>query len=143
MKRILFSLLVLLGFISFHLACSNDVDINREKFDLNDTIEVSQNSLWVNDKYDVSIRIDSILSDSRCPMDAICIWAGNAEVRFAFSSSGQNALITLNTHGGVNFPSDTQVFGYNVELVELSPYPVSIHRITQKEYQAKVLLSRD
>ena len=35
-----------------------------------------------------AVRFDGVFADSRCPGDAICVWAGDATVRFVVLTSG-------------------------------------------------------
>lgn len=57
-------------------------------------------------------------TDSRCPINTDCIWAGEASVYLQAKSNGQTASFVLNGLG-----SDTTLFGYQIELVDLLPYP--------------------
>lgn len=71
----------------------------------------------------ISLRFDSILSDSRCPLNVNCIWAGNAAVQFTFTKSGIKNTLILNTLGSTYFPKDTLISGYQIRLLEFLPYP--------------------
>lgn len=63
----------------------------------------------------VTISPQEVISDSRCPIDAQCVWAGTVEVR--------TVLATQVAHGEhVLRLGDPQVFGdYSVTLVEVLP----------------------
>lgn len=77
----------------------------------------------------VSVTPQEIISDSRCPMDAVCIWAGTVSVRVV--------LATQVSHGEHVFAINEPIrFGeYTVILKEVSPYPKSSQTITQSEYR--------
>ncbi len=65
----------------------------------------------------LSVRFDSIVSDSRCAPNMLCVWEGDAEISLTLSSDSGSGSITL--HTSPMFTQDTTYFGYSVELVEL------------------------
>lgn len=124
--------------------CSKDNELTGDStFKLNDTIELAINKSAINNEEQLTISIDSVLSDSRCPSDVVCVWEGNAEVRFLLNNDDKKTKFILNSHGGDNYPSDTVVAGYNIELVELRPYPVSTSKISNSEYVADLLIKKE
>ncbi|MBN2263032.1 MAG: hypothetical protein JW735_08970, partial [Prolixibacteraceae bacterium] len=53
-----------------------------------------------------SFSFDELMEDSRCPMNANCVWEGNAKIRLSLKSSDdQEHSIELNTNS--NFTIDT------------------------------------
>ena len=119
--------------------CENH-DEQISTFSLNDTTELLMHETIFNYESQISISMDSVLSDSRCPMDVICFWAGNAEVRFTFSHKKQDTVFNLNTHGGSHFRSDSSINGFNIRLLELFPYPETTNDIHQTDYYAKIIV---
>lgn len=82
------------------------------------------------------LQFDSVLTDSRCPMGALCVWEGMAAARFRILPTAKDTLsITLNIRGYTtradstrHLPLDT--LGYRFTLLQLDPYPkigVPIH----------------
>jgi len=66
------------------------------------------------------------LNDSRCPINADCVWQGVAIAKFTLKADGTQHQITLATTKIAGFPStDTTVSGYNVKLLNVTPYPGS------------------
>ncbi len=68
---------------------------------------------------DISITPIKIISDSRCPLDVQCIWAGTVEVQAQVESSIENReyIFKLNEH---------QTFGdYLITLIEFAPAKTS------------------
>jgi hypothetical protein len=57
-------------------------------------------------------------NDSRCPNNANCVWAGEAEVFLKATSGNESVDFSLKGLG-----SDTVLFGHNIEFVDLLPYP--------------------
>lgn len=70
------------------------------------------------DRGRLSIKFDKIVEDSRCPMNARCIQAGNAKIRLAVAK-GKMApkFVELNTGEG---PNSVKVYGYTISLEGLS-----------------------
>ncbi len=67
----------------------------------------------------LAITFEDVPEDSRCPVGATCVWAGNARVVLGVRQSGGEALrVELNTNRGSR---SAAVLGFTVELVDLSP----------------------
>ena len=67
---------------------------------------------------------DQLISDSRCPANAMCVWQGTAVARFSLTRNGEKysfVLSILAMPGTYN--KDTTLFGYKIEFVNLTPYP--------------------
>ena len=110
---------------------------------INDTIVLKPNEVKFSPDSNISIMMDSVLNDSRCPRGLLCIWAGNARVRFIFSNNTDTTNFILNTHGGLHFRSDTLVSGYRVKLLKLNPYPDRSYSIQQKDYRAEIIINTE
>ncbi|MFC2128246.1 hypothetical protein ACFLRR_00075 [Bacteroidota bacterium] len=108
-----------------------------------DTTEISMSEKLYNYENNISIKLDSILNDSRCPASVDCIWAGNAEVKYIFTQNDIENTIILNTLGGSNFKSDTIITGYTIELINLYPYPEEPGEIGQGNYYSDVLVLKN
>ena len=82
---------------------------------------------------DLSISPQKIMSDSRCPIDVRCVWAGTVEVR--------TILATEVAHGEHILTLDEpQMFGeYSITLTEVSPVKTT-GSIADDSYQFKFLV---
>jgi len=124
-------------------SCNKNTELTGDSsFSLNDTLKLAINKSAINNENQITVRIDSVLNDSRCPSDVVCVWEGNAAVRFILNNDGDETKFVLNTHGGDNFRSDTIIDGYSVQLVKLNPYPVSTNVISNDEYVAELLIKK-
>lgn len=94
----------------------------------------------VSDDAGLKVCIDSVSDDSRCPSDVVCIWEGNAAVNVSFTINSIKHELSLNTNNSANFPSDTTVQQYHIQLKELTPYPISTSTINQKDYKATLVV---
>jgi hypothetical protein len=85
------------------------------------------------------LRFDQVAADSRCPMDALCVWAGDAAVLVTVTpSGGASESRELHTQ-----PPGSQISysGYTVTLTALAPYPRSTQPIAPGDYVATFVLS--
>lgn len=110
-------------------------------FELGKPFEISRGKTVKNCLKDISITMLPVEYDSRCPEDAVCIWAGYAKVDLLFSSLGKEVSVSLSTDSGLsNIPNKVSVEGYSFQLLELNPYPVLGNEANSKEYKAKLLI---
>lgn len=70
------------------------------------------------DRGRITVKFVSVVEDSRCPMNAQCIWAGNAKIQIAVSK-GKAApkFVELNT--GLD-PNSVKLYGYTITLEGLT-----------------------
>jgi hypothetical protein len=101
-----------------------EIDYGKTYYDYNDMI---------------SIGIDSILEDSRCPSGVMCVWEGNAKVRFNFIQNNNLTKFSLNTAN--SFRKDTLVAGYKIQMINVKPYPVYPDFINQNDYKAIIKIT--
>jgi hypothetical protein len=67
----------------------------------------------------VRLTFVKVLEDSRCPIDAVCVWAGNATIQLHVRGHGEDDL-ELNTLGDTpTRPSSADFEGYRIRLVSL------------------------
>lgn len=74
----------------------------------------------------VRLCFDSVITDSRCPANAVCVWAGSALARFSLTKNGESTSFHLATLKYGSYNKDTVLFGYKIEFVNLSPYPGTV-----------------
>ena len=138
--KLLFYFLVILSFLSTY--CSDTLlDSERLFFELSDTLTIKYNQIFFNESEELSIKFEAINSDRRCPIDVTCVWEGDAELNYSFSSGNEKVNFHLHTAGSY-FSKDTLMFGYNIELIDVYPYPHSKKEIKVEEYEAKMLIKK-
>lgn len=79
------------------------------------------------------LRFDNVRSDSRCPIDAICVTAGDATIALTLLRGSGNEARELHS-----IPAQSQ-FSYSkylVRLTELQPYPRSNQQTRPEDYVA-------
>jgi hypothetical protein len=66
-------------------------------FDFNEPFEIGLKQCYSDIDNKLTICLDSLIADSRCPANANCIWAGNATVRLSFNHKESNFIFDLNS----------------------------------------------
>jgi hypothetical protein len=83
------------------------------------------------------LRFDTVRNDSRCPIDAICISAGDATIAVTLMRNGGNEARELHTTP----PQSQFSYGtYVVKLTELQPYPRSDRQARPADYTATFIV---
>ena len=72
----------------------------------------------------LNLCFDELISDSRCPINAMCIWQGTAVAKFSLKKNNETTTFELATiNMSPNYRKDTIIMGYQIEFVDLLPYP--------------------
>ena len=76
----------------------------------------------------LQIEFESVKNDSRCPKDVVCVWEGMAEIQLRLTAaSGESTPSRLTIPGLVSTPytlgNAVEQYGYQLQLLQLSPYP--------------------
>jgi len=66
-----------------------------------------------------TLRYVGVKSDSRCPPERQCVWAGDAEVTFEWTATGASAQL-LDLHTGFADKRSKPVAGHTLTLVSLA-----------------------
>jgi len=75
--------------------------------------------------------------DSRCPTDVTCVWAGMVNLKFNVSQD-QEKEITLSSNDIV-----TVFDKYQIQLIDVKPYPISTKTIKAEDYIAILKVTKD
>ena len=95
-----------------------------------ETMDIERTSL--------SVRFDRVVSDSRCPADAVCIQAGTAEVQVTATSGSSTREYVLQTDKSNSAQHENLI----IELVQLMPYPLASRPTQSSDYRATLRVSR-
>jgi hypothetical protein len=122
MKKLLTIAIICCSFTLVLLSCKKDKNIVPDEPDAVRLYNCSEK----NRKVEPYICFDSLITDSRCPKDAVCIWAGYAMIKVSFHENNNTHVFNMVSpfvnpvFGGVN---DTIINGYRIVFAGLSPYP--------------------
>ena len=98
-----------------------------------ETLRVQVNMAKRTPRSGLNIRFVEMVEDSRCPADANCVWAGNAQIKVRVTKNGRSHDLTLDTNGPKN---SARAEGYSIKLTRLTPEPRSNIRINRNGYVA-------
>jgi hypothetical protein len=107
----------------------------------NDTVTLGYRHVYYDTQKDFRLQIDSVNEDSRCPINAYCVWEGNVEVHLDLIYGGSSRTkFTLNLNP--KFQTDTIINNIHFMLISVTPHPGELERvIEQKDYEIKILVS--
>lgn len=141
MKKIVFALLIILT-LTFN-SC-----FEREGIIAPDIINYSLNkvdSIKVILNYNQKVLLDNqlevyfedVVSDSRCPLYAICVWAGDGEVKLKLKKDNDITHTYLHTYLE---PKSAIVYNYFIKLNSLMPYPEIEKEIKKTDYKVELII---
>ena len=117
-------------------ASSNKIQLSE----LGEQFELPIGQTVTFEKEGLSIRFESVPMDCRCPADVLCIWAGYASMVLKANELNHEADITLST--ATLAEQTASFFSYTVELVELTPYPISDQQTDPTAYKAVLIVKK-
>ena len=86
------------------------------------------------------IRFERIRSDSRCPLDVVCVRAGEAVIDVSLAASqGSVEVRQMRTDAA---GSRIEYADHTIELTGLAPYPRSTQQIDPRDYLATFIVTR-
>ena len=103
---------------------------------LNDPIQLAPGQ-WVHFKAEkLEVKFVGIDSDSRCPHDVACVWAGEVVVRLTVRKDGRT------TEVGIKETESLPVEGYTVSVLQVLPPRASSQPIAPGDYRVTLKVSR-
>jgi hypothetical protein len=140
LKKAMKSLVIALSVVCAVLiiACKKSGYVNTES---PSTIQLHTCATTVFKNSTINLCFDSVLSDSRCPENVVCIQGGGVTCKFSFSINNQGSHpITLSTEWPGS--KDTTLLGYKIELINLTPYPhIPQNPVPDNERKAEVKIT--
>jgi hypothetical protein len=80
------------------------------------------------------VRFDRVVSDSRCPIDAICIWPGEAVLALKLSR-GAGAAVEREVRADSRSPEISHL-EYRIKAIAVAPYPRLDRKTPLEEFVA-------
>jgi hypothetical protein len=103
---------------------------------LNTPIQLAPGQSAVFDAADLQIQLVGIDSDSRCPSDVTCVWAGEVVVRLALRKDSRTREVAIK--GNENLP----VEGFAVSVLEVLPPRSSSQPIAPADYRVTLKVTQ-
>ena len=82
------------------------------------------------------IRFSDVREDSRCPVDVLCMWAGNAQIVLEVSHSDFVLNSTLE-------PREVSQLGYKIVLLGVDPDRKVDEEIELNDYTATLMVTKE
>jgi len=97
---------------------------------------------------DKSIRFKEVISDSRCPKDVTCVWAGEAKVLIEIFEKGKrinDKIVVINTYAIDEIPLQFSAGGgiYSITAFKLFPYPSTTSKNDTMHYTLEMQVSEN
>ncbi len=86
------------------------------------------------------ITFKEVITDSRCPKNVTCIWAGQVSCLTEVTKDGTLNKLVL-TQPGLSDPATESFNGYKVAF-NVTPYPEAGNQIAQNEYRLVLTVSK-
>jgi hypothetical protein len=119
--------------------CSDSINEN-ETFNLSDTLTLNYGQTKFNSENNLSLQFYSLIGDSRCPEDVVCVWEGDAELKFKLTINNEQIYFTLHTARNY-FNTDTTIWNYNINLIDVLPYPITTLQNKPEDYKAVIKIT--
>src|SRR5262245_22216939 len=84
-----------------------------------------------------TVGFRGVTADTRCPIDRLCLVAGDAGIRIdVFGSSADNPLV-LSPNAPNNQWNDQQ---FRLKVIDLQPTPIDDHAISPGDYRVRLVV---
>ena len=87
----------------------------------------------------LSVGFQRVEQDSRCPIDAVCVWEGDAAVALLLRA-GSDGPVPRELHTSGSLGRETSFAGYKVRLESLLPAARSSQPIRPYDYRATLVV---
>jgi hypothetical protein len=123
-------------------ACSAESGTGPGKPVLDQPFEVRVGETALLSEEGLAILLEGVRNDSRCPIDVVCVWEGDAELMLQVQTTPEDREeVSLHSSGRLGRSADYRV--YRIELCELRPPTKSRVRPDPKAYVATLVVSRN
>ncbi len=116
---------------------------SKQKADNPPFVKLNECGNYVYSNETTRLCFDSVVNDSRCPANAICVWEGTAVAQFTFHKQNETYPLKLATNAiPGQFSKDTTIAGYKIEFINLHPYPGTDPNPVPANTRAEVRVTR-
>jgi len=103
---------------------------------LNAPIQLAPGQSAVFDAEDLTVKFVGIDSDSRCPSDVACVWAGEVVVRLSVRKDSRTKELSIKA------TQSLPVDGFSVTVLDVLPPRASSQRIAPADYRVTLKVAR-
>lgn len=105
-----------------------------KEYEINDTVKIDYQDTIKIIPDDIIISFDTVLEDSRCPINAMCVWAGRVKIEFTITIDGHSTSLQKEVK------EHFTIGDYYFELVLVNPYPELDSEYTMEDYNIDMLI---
>ena len=136
---------LLIGLIVFTLACSDKKDAVPHTASESALVTTKQKAAVRTSGSELKVQLVDV-TDSRCPVNAMCVTAGSARLKFNISDNTKAADVSVNFQGG-NLKKDSREFilgntTYVLTVKEVLPYPVATVKTPLEDFEVSVSIGK-
>lgn len=131
MRKVIFPFLLLLMILISSVSCGKNESAAKVQLGEQFILSPGESSTIV--KEDLTITFEKVTGDSRCPKNAVCVWAGEAVISITFEKDNVTYPLELKEPG----TSDKAVeafMGYTLNF-HLEPYPEAGVEVSPNDYR--------
>ncbi len=88
-----------------------------------------------------TVKFEKVVTDSRCPKEVTCVWAGEVKILLVFYDKGELIGKKIVTVAGSDISNLYGVDGLIIEDVNVQPYPSIKRDITKDDYSLAIKIS--
>ena len=89
---------------------------------------------------DMTVKLNEVIGDSRCPQNVTCVWEGQASSRVTINYQGTDYSIVLTQRGATEQTKES--FARYTLAHTLSPYPRQGEEISPKDYRLTLTVTK-
>ncbi|MEK7257473.1 MAG: hypothetical protein AAB316_22145 [Bacteroidota bacterium] len=119
-------------------ACKKTAQPGFATFQLDKPFDLKMNASAQLKGGDLKLTFTAVPEDSRCPKGVSCIWEGQAKVKLEVLSAGQTKSVEFVRKASETGGVSQAAFGYQIDLLEVNPYPVQTGKIKPEDYVVKL-----
>jgi len=139
MRKYSLLLLAIVAFAWLVPACAGSADVVKSRLGEEFSLRMGETARIAQE--DLTIRLDEVVEDSRCPTGVICIWAGRVTCIVEFTHAGSSYRMALTEPGLTDEYSKERYEGYDITF-HVTPYPDTGKTIPKDAYRLQLIVSR-
>lgn len=121
-------------------SCNNDDIQPISNFQLGESFELAFDETSNCVCGDLSVTFADVVGESRCPIGAVCVWQGQAEVKINLKHEGNLHVFSLISQAGNRELARDTIGNLVVELLDVKPYPILDQPVDEDDYRIELII---
>ncbi len=110
----------------------------QHKIELGDPFDLAVGNEVLMEGEQLFVRFDSLIGDSRCPINAFCIWEGDGTVSISIKKNKNMTAGELHTHDG----GKSRLGDYEISLKDLRSFPRADEKNDRSLYSVTLIVTK-